>query len=179
MGGIVDEKGAMVDGVPCFGGGWAVIESCVFIGTHSAMLDEKSRMVMPAGFRKDNQSEILNGDFYITPHADGFLVVRPAVIWGKYKHSILAADELDGVQKRKFIRLLSNNSVKIKLDSQHRIVLNQGLRRKLLFSDEESRQKVVVVGCGDFLEIWPEDIYRGEDDSTMELSGFIDGFDGR
>ena len=66
------------------------MESCVFIGTHSAVLDEKSRMVMPAGFRKDNQPEVLNGDFYITPHREGFLVVRPAVIWNKYKHSIMA-----------------------------------------------------------------------------------------
>ena len=156
-----------------------MIVSCVFIGTHGAMLDDKSRMVMPAGFRKDNQSDILNGDFYITPHRDGFLVVRPGLIWDKYKHSILAADELDGVQKRKFIRLLSNNSVKIKLDSQHRIVLNQSLRKKLLFAKDEPRQKIVIVGCGDFLELWPEDIYRGEDDSTLELSGFIDSFDGR
>ena len=155
------------------------MESCVFIGTHSAVLDEKSRMVLPAGFRKDNQAEVLNGDFYITPHSEGFLVVRPAVIWGKYKDLILADDGLDGVQKRKFIRLLCNNSVKIKLDSQHRIVLNQGLRHKLEFSADELRQKIVVVGCGDFLEIWPEAVYRGEDDSTMELSNFLDTFDGR
>lgn len=155
------------------------MESCVFIGTHSAVLDDKSRMVMPAGFRKDNPDEILTGDFFVTPHREGFLVVRPAVIWEKYKHSIQSAEELDGVHKRKFIRLLCNNSVKLKLDSQYRIVLNQVLRRKLLFAEDESRPKIVVVGCGDFLEIWPDDIYRGEDDSTMELSGFIDKFDGR
>lgn len=155
------------------------MESCFFIGTHNAVLDEKSRMVLPAGFRKDNQAEVLNGDFYITPHSEGFLVVRPTVIWEKYKSLILTDGELDGVQKRKFVRLLCNNSVKIKLDSQHRIVLNQGLRHKLDFNNDEPRQKTVVVGCGDFLEIWPEAIYRGEDDSTTELSRFIDNFDGR
>jgi len=155
------------------------MESCVFIGTHSAVLDEKFRMVMPAGFRKDNQPEVLNGDFYITPHSEGFLIVRPAIIWEKYKGSILADSGLDNVQKRKFVRLLCNNSVKIRLDGQHRIVLNQGLRQKLDFAADEPRQKIVVVGCGDFLEIWPEALYRGEDDSTMELSNFIDTFDGR
>ncbi len=155
------------------------MESCVFIGTHNAVLDEKSRMVMPAWFRKDNPAEILSGDFYATPHHEGFLIIRPAVVWEKYKHSVLGAEEYDGAQKRKFIRLLCNNSAKIKLDSQSRIVLSQGLRHKLLFDDEEPRQKVVVVGCGESLEIWPESIYRGEDDSTMELSGFIDSFDGR
>jgi len=155
------------------------MESCVFIGTHSAVLDEKSRMVLPAGFRKDNPSEVLNGEFYITPHRDGFLVVRPTVIWEKYKSLILADTGLDGIQKRKFIRLLCNNSAKIKLDSQHRIVLNQGLRQKMEFTSNELRQKVVVVGCGDFLEIWPEAVYRGEEDATLELSSFIDNFDGR
>jgi division/cell wall cluster transcriptional repressor MraZ len=155
------------------------MESCVFIGTHSAVLDEKARMVLPAGFRKDNQPEVLNGDFYITPHRDGFLVVRPACIWENYKNLILADGGIDGVRKRKFIRLLCNNSAKIKLDSQHRIVLSQGLRQKLEFADDEPRQKIVVVGCGDFLEIWPEAVYRGEDDSTLELSNFIDSFDGR
>ena len=155
------------------------MEACVFIGTHNVVLDEKSRMVMPSWFRKDNPTEILSGDFYVTPHHEGFLIIRPAEIWEKYKHSILGAEEYDGAQKRKFIRLLCNNSAKIKLDSQYRIVLNQGLRRNLLFGDEEPRQKVVMVGCGESLEIWPENIYRGEDDSTMELSGFIDSFDGR
>ncbi|MDF1578858.1 MAG: hypothetical protein RQ753_06040 [Desulfurivibrionaceae bacterium] len=155
------------------------MESCVFIGTHGAVLDDKFRMVMPAGFRKDNPAEVLNGDFYITPHSDGFLIVRPALIWEKYKSSIMADSGIDNVQKRKFVRLLCNNSIKIKLDGQHRIVLNQSLRQKLEFGSDQPRQKIVVVGCGDFLEIWPEEIYRGEDDSTMELSKFIDTFDGR
>lgn len=159
--------------------GACYMDSCVFIGTHNAVLDEKSRMVLPAGFRKDNRAEVLDGDFYITPHSEGFLVVRPAVIWEKYKDLILADGALDGVQKRKFIRLLCNNSVKIKLDGQHRLVLSQGLRHKMAFADEEPRQKIVVVGCGDFLEIWPEVVYRGEGDSTTELSNFIDTFDGR
>jgi division/cell wall cluster transcriptional repressor MraZ len=155
------------------------MESCVFIGTHGAVLDDKFRMVMPAGFRKDNQPEVLNGDFFITPHSEGFLIVRPAIIWEKYKNSIMADSGIDNVQKRKFVRLLCNNSIKTKLDGQHRIVLNQGLRQKLEFDGNEPRQKIVVVGCGDFLEIWPEGLYRGEDDSTMELSNFIDTFDGR
>ncbi len=155
------------------------MEQCVFIGTHSAVLDEKSRMVMPAGFRKDNPDSVLTSDFYITPHEDGFLMVRPGVVWDGYLRAIQAAEELDGVQKRKFVRLLCNNSVKIKLDSQSRVVLSQPLRRKLAFVDEEPRQKLVVVGCGDFLEVWPESRYRGEEDSTRELSSFINGFDGR
>ena len=90
------------------------MESPVFIGTHSVVLDEKSRMVMPSWFRKDNQAEILSDDFYVTPHQEGFLIIRPAVVWQKYKHSILGAEEYDGSQKRKFIRLLCNNSSKIK-----------------------------------------------------------------
>ena len=155
------------------------MEQCLFIGTHSAVLDEKSRLVMPAGFRKDNPEAILNGDFYITSHEEGFLIVRPGMVWDGYLRSIQAAEELDGVQKRKFIRLLCNNSVKIKLDNQFRAVLSQPLRRKLAFEDDEPRQKVVVVGCGDFLEVWPENRYRGEEDSTSELSRFINGFDGR
>ena len=126
---------------------------------------------MPAGFRKDNQPEVLNGDFYITPHSEGFLIVRPMVIWEKYKGSIMADNGIDSVQKR--------NSVKTRLDGQHRIVLNQNLRKKLELADDGPRHKLVVVGCGDFLEIWPEALYRGEDDSTMELSNFIDTFDGR
>ena len=155
------------------------MDPCVFIGTHSAVLDEKSRMVMPAGFRKDNTEATLGGDFYITPHQEGFLIIRPAAVWDGYLRSISGAEELDGVEKRKFIRLLCNNSIKIRLDSQFRLVLNPALRRKLAGDQDEPRQKLVVVGCGDFLEIWTEAGYRGEDDSTRELSGFINSFDGR
>lgn len=155
------------------------MESCVFIGTHSAVLDEKSRLVMPGGFRKDNSETTLSGDFFITPHQDGFLIARPAVIWDAYLQSIQATAELDGAQKRKFIRLLCNNSVKIRLDNQFRMVLSQSQRRKLAFDNGEPRQRLVVVGCGDFIEVWPEAKYRGEDDATRELSGFINDFDGR
>ena len=155
------------------------MESCVFIGTHAAVLDEKSRLVMPAGFRKDNPDAVLGGDFYITPHQEGFLIARPAVVWEEYLQSIQETVELDGAQKRKFIRLLCNNSVKTRLDNQFRMVLSQPQRRKLAFDSEEPRQKLLVVGCGDFIEVWPEGRYRGEDDSTRELSGFINGFDGR
>lgn len=158
---------------------WVKMESCVFIGTHAAVLDEKSRLVLPAGFRKDNSETILGGDFYITPHQEGFLIARPAIVWDAYLRSIQAAEELDGAQKRKFIRLLCNNSVKTRLDGQFRMVLSQAQRRKLAFGNEEPRQKLLVVGCGDFIEVWPEAKYCGEDNSTSELSGYIDGFDGR
>ena len=155
------------------------MNGCVFIGTHAAVLDEKSRLVMPAGFRKDNSEAVLAGDFYITPHQEGFLIARPAVVWDAYLHSIQSAEGLDGAQKRKFVRLLCNNSVKTRLDGQFRMVLSQAQRKKLAFPDEEPRQRLLVVGCGDFIEVWPEARYRGEDDSTTELSGFIDDFDGR
>lgn len=155
------------------------MEPCVFIGTHSAVLDEKSRLVMPGGFRKDNSETILGDDFYITPHQDGFLIARPAVIWDTYLQSIQNAPEFDGAQKRKFVRLLCNNSVKTRLDNQFRMVLSQSQRRKLAFANGEARQKLIVVGCGDFIEVWPEAKYRGEDDATRELSGFINEFDGR
>ncbi|NTV14759.1 MAG: hypothetical protein HGA96_12645 [Desulfobulbaceae bacterium] len=121
----------------------------------------------------------MSGDFFITPHQDGFLIARPAVIWDAYLQSIQATAELDGAQKRKFIRLLCNNSVKIRLDNQFRMVLSQSQRRKLAFDNGEPRQRLVVVGCGDFIEVWPEAKYRGEDDATRELSGFINDFDGR
>ena len=153
--------------------------SCIFIGTHSAVLDEKSRMVMPAGFRKDNNPDVLNGDFYFTPHENGFIIVRPIAVWEAYQQSIMDAEDLNGSQKRQFIRLLCNNSVKARLDSQHRIVLNQSLRRFLTFETEEPRQKMVVVGSGEELELWPAEKYRGESDSTQELSRFINSFDGR
>jgi len=155
------------------------MKACVFIGTHNAILDEKSRLVLPAGFRKDNSETTLAGDFYITPHQEGFLIARPVEIWDAYINSIQTAEELDGAQKRKFVRLLFNSSAKTRLDNQFRIVLNQSQRRSLLFDNEEARQKLVVVGCGDFIEVWPETKYRGEDDATSELSGFIDKFDGR
>ncbi|MBU0481819.1 MAG: hypothetical protein KKG47_12040 [Proteobacteria bacterium] len=155
------------------------MSSCLFIGTHSAVLDEKSRMVMPAGFRKDNSPEILDGDFYFTPHENGFIIVRPSVVWEKYQQTIMSSEDLSGSQKRQFIRLLCNNSVKAKLDTQYRIVLNQTLRRFLPFENDEPRQKMLVVGSGEELELWPADRYRGETDSTQELSRFINGFDGR
>ena len=105
--------------------------------------------------------------------------MKAAVVKPRLRKQGMDADDMSGSQKRQFIRLLCNNTVKAKLDSQYRIVLHQSLRRFLPFDSEEPRQKMVVVGSGEELELWPAERYRGETDSTQELSRFINSFDGR
>jgi division/cell wall cluster transcriptional repressor MraZ len=150
----------------------------MFIGTHDAVIDEKSRLVLPAAFRKDSPVELLENDFFLTPHSGGYLIVRPGSIWDEYIGSIKNDFELPDKEKRAFSRFLYNNSTKLKLDSQHRIVLTQKLRAVFRFEDEQARQNVKFIGCGEHLEIWPASIYRGEQHSIAELSKLIDRFEG-
>ncbi len=151
---------------------------CIFVSTHSAVLDEKSRLVMPKVFRKDNSSDILENDFFLTPHSSGYLVIRPKTVWDEFIVSIRSATEFTPSEIRKFAKELYANSSKIKLDSQHRIVLSKELRKKLAFEDSSLRQKVKIVGRGGYFEIWPENLYRGEEESTSRLSEYLDRFDG-
>lgn len=154
------------------------MNNCMFIGTHDAVLDEKSRLIMPAPFRKDNTAETLEGDFFVTPHFRGYLFVRPQSVWKEYIQAIQEDGELSAKDKRAFIKQLYNNSTKLKLDSQYRLVLNQKIRAMLLFTTEAPRQDVKMIGCGSHLEIWPASSYQGEDKSVAELSRFIDRFEG-
>ena len=150
----------------------------MFIGTHDAVLDEKSRLIMPAPFRKDNGTETLEGDFFITPHSRGYLFVRPQSVWKEYIQAIQDDSDLSAKEKRAFVKQLYNNSTKLKLDPQYRFVLSQKIRSMLIFATEAPRQDVKMVGCGSHLEIWPASAYQGEDKSVADLSKLIDRFEG-
>jgi len=134
---------------------------------------------MPAGFRKDNSAAILEDDFYLTPHKDGYLIVRPKIIWDEYIRSIEEDSKLSPYEKRRFIEDLHTFSDHIKLDRQHRIVLKEGMRNKLRTPGSESRQSLTIIGCGRHFEIWPEHSRKSEEEYITELSEKIDRFAGK
>jgi len=154
------------------------MDSFLFIGTHDIVLDEKNRIVMPAAFRKDNSEELLTSKYVATPHYHGYLIIRPQASWEAYVDAIRNDPELAPSVKREFERKLYNNSVRLKLDSLYRIVLSPKLRGVLLFEDDSPRQNLKILGCGQHFEVWPQNLFKGEEKSLAELSGLIDRFDG-
>ncbi len=154
------------------------MDSYLFIGTHDIAIDEKSRIVMPAPFRKDNSEDLLSSKYIATPHSQGYLIIRPQPSWEQYIQDIRNDTVSEPSLRREFERKLYNNSVKLKLDSQYRIVLNPKLRAVFRFEDEHARQNLKVLGCGQYFEIWPQKFFKGEGESLAELSDLIDRFDG-
>ncbi len=167
-----------MDGNPKTGITALDMEQFSFIGTHDMAIDEKNRIVLPSPFRKDNSDDLLASNFFVIPHSHGYLIIRPQPNWQSYIASIHNDPELSAVEKRKFVQALYNNSVKVKPDSQYRLVLSQKFRDVLRFEDDSPRQALKITGCGEHFEIWPPELFKGEGKSIAELSLFIDKFEG-
>ncbi len=129
---------------------------------------------MPAAYRRENPREVLEGEFWLTPHDSGYLMVRPSFVFENLVQSIKNKMDENPQKVNLFIRYLYTNSVKIKLDSQNRIVLSQKIREKLKFQDPKPREDVVLVGSGDYFEIWPGEKFESEEESLTKLSGMMD-----
>lgn len=117
----------------------------MFIGEYSHTIDEKGRVAIPVKFRAK-----LGGGCVVTRGLDGCLWVYPESEWQKLAERIA---ELPITQKdaRSFARLMLAGATDVTLDRTGRINLPSYLKN---FAN--IKNKVVITGVYDRLEIWPE-----------------------
>lgn len=133
----------------------------MFQGHSICSIDNKSRIILPAKFRKYINPEA-NNKFIITRGIDQCLLMYPLDEWLKVQSALLNYNPLDAKQ-RHFVRefLLTVNEVE--LDSQNRILIPTQL---LEFA--ELTKEAMVIGILDKLEIWSPEIKKKYDDSQNE-----------
>jgi division/cell wall cluster transcriptional repressor MraZ len=138
-----------------------------FQGVHYNTMDEKGRVVMPAGFRRDVPPEVLEGDFYLTPEPEGHLMVRPREEFEDTMRRIKRSP-LETRVKKQYIRRINQLTQRTSLDKQNRLVLTPMMRRRLGL-EEAGKSEVVILGCGDWFEIWHPENYEGEEEMLASM----------
>ena len=119
----------------------------MFTGTYRVRLDEKGRLAIPAGFRKQ-----LPEGSYVSVSQDNVLAIYPPDLWAALAEQLRSP--LPGPEQRAMSRTLYSLSESFEPDGQGRIILRPEQRK---LTGIESPSTVVVAGNGTRVEIWPED----------------------
>jgi len=118
----------------------------VFTGAHRVRVDEKGRLAIPAGFRK----QLPEGSF-VSVGLDRVLAIYPPEVWEALAQELRSP--LQGPDQRALARTLYSLSDSFEPDGQGRITLSGESRRA---AGIEAPSTEVVIGSGSRVEIWPE-----------------------
>ena len=134
----------------------------MFAGTFRVRVDEKGRLAVPAGFRKQ-----LTEGSYISVGQDNVLTIYPPEIWESLGRQL--QDPLLGPEQRALSRTLYSKAVPCEFDGQGRVTLSQEQRR---LAGIEPRSTAAIIGNGARVEIWAEE--RWDSYSTDALDRFTE-----
>ena len=116
-------------------------------GEYTHTLDAKNRLFIPAKHREE-----LGSVFVVVRSIRGnCLKVFSMTEWEKFVAPIKA---LPRKTSEDTLRFLNRNAAQVSPDSQGRILLPVGL-----VEHAQITKGAVVVGCGDYSEIWSEELY--------------------
>jgi MraZ protein len=120
----------------------------MFIGEYTHIIDNKKRLAIPSKFRKELGEKVI-----LTRGLDNCLFLYPLSEWEKlvYKLSSLSMGQSG---TRGFVRILLSGAVEIEFDNLGRILIPDYLKN---YAD--LKNKVVIVGVFNRLEIWDEGLW--------------------
>ncbi len=115
----------------------------MFLGQHEHTIDEKGRLIIPARYR-----EPLEAGAFITRGFDQNLIVLTASHFEQIYQRVNQMSMTDP-SARSLRRLMFANADRVQFDKTGRILIPQFLREAAGL-----KNSVVVVGVGEFFEIW-------------------------
>ncbi|MDY6847220.1 MAG: division/cell wall cluster transcriptional repressor MraZ [Chloroflexota bacterium] len=133
-------------------------EEQMFLGQYEHTIDEKGRITIPSKFR-----EALGESVYITQGFDGNLQAFPSELFELMAKQVRSIGYLDP-NSRLLRRILFANAEKTSFDSAGRILLPAFLR-------ETANLKgiAVVVGSGEYFELWSPDNWQAQQTSLNDI----------
>jgi MraZ protein len=133
-------------------------------GSYSAKIDEKSRLRLPAKFRRD-LPETQDNSYYVTSDDGKCAQIYPIPVWERVAQKFQEPPRMDPA-KIKFQRVTSYYGLLTQMDPQGRILIPASLR-----DDAQINGDVVVIGKSDHLEVWNDELFRKnlkDDPLTLE-----------
>jgi len=118
----------------------------MLIGEYTHSIDEKNRLSLPSKFRKE-----MGKNLVLTPGLDGCLFVFTAKQWKDISEKLSHGNFLHS-DSRSFNRFMFGGAVEAEVDAIGRILVPDFLKERA-----ELKEKVVIIGVQDRIEIWNED----------------------
>ena len=127
-------------------------------------MDAKNRLFIPATQRDD-----LGAPFMAVPSfRDKCIKLYSMEQWNKYFADVKAKLANNGRELEKINRFFLRTAAQLTPDSQGRVLLPVGLVTHAAIA-----KNVVIIGCGDYAEIWSEEAYAAMVE-VEDLSGIKD-----
>lgn len=120
----------------------------MLIGEHIHTFDDKSRISLPAKFRKEMGKTVV-----IAPGVDNCLFVFTAKGWKEFYERLIRPDSSSVLQSdnRNFNRLIIGRAMEVDIDSIGRMLVPEHLREHAGLTD-----KAAIIGVLNRVEIWDE-----------------------
>jgi MraZ protein len=138
----------------------------MFLGQFYHNLDDKGRLTVPSRFRE----ELATGCAYVMQGFEKNLMVLPEGTFSVVSHRIQKLSMTDPTA-RMLRRLLFSTADRVEMDKSGRILLPQFLRQSASLDTG-----VVVVGSGDFFEIWGPEEWSGQAEQLMDAQANANRF---
>ena len=122
-------------------------------GSYPAKIDEKSRLKIPAKFRRDLPDTEEN-TYFVTSDDGRCAQIYPIPVWERVAQKFQEPPRMDPA-KVKLQKFTSYYGALTQMDPQGRILIPQALRE-----DANITGDVLVIGKNDHLEIWNVDVIR-------------------
>lgn len=129
----------------------------MFLGQYEHSIDDKGRMTIPARFR-----DLLADGAYITQGLDQNLMVIKATDFNRIYERINQISLTD-TAARQLKRLIFSHADRVDVDRVGRILIPQFLREASSLGGT-----AVVVGVGDYFEIWSPDQWHRQNDLLQD-----------
>jgi MraZ protein len=118
----------------------------MFRGNHTARVDEKGRLKLPAEFKR-RVDEVYGPQFYITSKDGKRAEIYPIREWEKIEEKLASIPSMNPIRK-KFLDVTNYYGQMAELDAAGRLLLPQILRESAKVTAE-----VVVLGAQTYLEV--------------------------
>jgi MraZ protein len=121
-------------------------------------LDAKGRITVPSRHR-DLLQALANGQLTLTKHPEGCLMVFPRPVWDDFRQRLAALPMSASGWKRIFL----GSAVDVEIDSGSRILVSPELR-----ADAGLGKDVLLLGMGNYLELWDAPRYKAKEAAVLE-----------
>jgi len=141
----------------------------VFRGVQHINMDAKGRMAVPARQRESLAAQCEGRVVMTIDTQSPCLAIYPLPEWERIEADVQALPALKPAVKR-FQRLVLGYASDLELDSNGRILLPQSLR-----DYARLEKKLVLVGQGNKLELWSENLWLAEREAALaaEVEGDV------
>jgi MraZ protein len=139
----------------------------MFLGQYEHTIDDKGRLTIPARYR-----DLLPDGAYVTQGFDRNLIVLPPALYEQLSKRISSLS-LTEPSARLLRRLMFSSAEKVDVDKSGRILIPLFLRQ-----NASLETAAMVVGSGDFFEIWSPAEWAGQSAKLKDADANAERFAG-